>query len=79
MRTTAHHAGDRSEEWKAPRAPLVPNAATDRMPALADLGRVRIVVCLGDAFDDCQAEADTCTRCEHRLASGIPRGILPWP
>ena len=79
MRTTAGHAGDHPEDWAAPSAALVPNAATDRIPAPADLGRVRIVVCLADAFDDCQAEADTCMRCEHRLASGIPRGILPWP
>ena len=79
MRTAGDHAGDRPEDRVVPGAAQVRSAATDRIPAPADLGHVYMGLCLGDAFDDCQAEADTCTRCEHRLASGIPRGILPWP
>ena len=79
MRTMADHAGDRPEDGEAPGAALVPSAATGRIPTAPDLGRVQIVVCLGDAFDDCQAEADTCVRCAYRLAWGVPRGVPPWP
>ncbi|SRR5260221_5298615 len=43
MRTTADHAGDRPEDWKAPGAALVRSVATDRIPALADLDRVHIM------------------------------------
>jgi UDP-N-acetylmuramate--alanine ligase len=43
MRTTAVHADDRPEDWEAPGAALVRSAATDRIPALADLGRVGAV------------------------------------
>ena len=42
MRTTADHADDRPEDWEAPGAALVGSAATDRIPAPADLGRVHI-------------------------------------
>jgi len=44
MRTTADHAGDRPEDWEAPGAALVRSAATDRIPALADLGRLPLIV-----------------------------------
>jgi UDP-N-acetylmuramate--alanine ligase len=43
MRTTADHADDRPEDWEAPGAALVRSAATDRIPAPADLGRVHIM------------------------------------
>jgi hypothetical protein len=43
MRTTADHAGDRSEDSEAPGAALVRGAATDRTTAVADLGRVGAV------------------------------------
>ncbi|MDB5076608.1 MAG: UDP-N-acetylmuramate/alanine ligase [Chloroflexi bacterium] len=43
MRTTADHAADRPEDRKAPGAALVHSAATDRIPELADLGRVHIM------------------------------------
>jgi UDP-N-acetylmuramate--alanine ligase len=43
MRTTADHAGDRPEDWEAPGAALVRSAATDRIPAPADPGRVHIM------------------------------------
>ncbi len=44
MRTTADHAGDRPEVWEAP------GAATDRIPALADLGRVHIMGIAGSGM-----------------------------
>ena len=40
---TSDHAGDRPEDWAAPGAALVQSAATDEVPALADLGRVHIM------------------------------------
>jgi len=50
MRTTADHAGDRPEDWEAPGAALVRSAATDRIPALADLGRVHIMGIAGSGM-----------------------------
>jgi hypothetical protein len=47
MRTAADHAGDRQEDWEALGAALVRSAATDRIPALADLGRVHITGIVG--------------------------------
>jgi UDP-N-acetylmuramate--alanine ligase len=50
MRTTADHAGDRPEDWEAPGAALVRSAATDRIPALADLGRVHMMGIAGSGM-----------------------------
>ena len=50
MRTTADHAGDRPEDWEAPGAALVRSAATNRIPALADLGRVHIMGIAGSGM-----------------------------
>lgn len=50
MRTTVDHAGDRPEDWKAPGAELVRSAATDRVPTLADLGRVHIMGIAGSGM-----------------------------
>ena len=50
MRTTADHAGDRPEDWEAPGAALVRSAVTDRIPALADLGRVHIMGIAGSGM-----------------------------
>jgi hypothetical protein len=43
-------AGDRPEDWEAPGAALVRSAATDRIPALADLGRVHIMGLTGSGM-----------------------------
>lgn len=40
---TRDHEGDRPEDWSAPGAALVRSAASDTIPALADLGRVHIM------------------------------------
>jgi UDP-N-acetylmuramate--alanine ligase len=41
--TTRDYAGDRPDDWAAPGAALVRSAATDVVPALADLGRVHVM------------------------------------
>jgi UDP-N-acetylmuramate--alanine ligase len=51
MRTTADHAGDRPKDREAPGAALVRSAATDRIPALADLGRVHIMGIAGSGMN----------------------------
>ena len=50
MRTTADHAGGRPEDWEALGPALVRSAATDRIPALADLGRVHIIGIAGSGM-----------------------------
>src|SRR5258708_35306837 len=50
MRTTAAPPGARPEDWEAPGAALVRSAATGRIPALADLGRVHIVGITGSGM-----------------------------
>src|SRR5258708_39218844 len=50
MRTTADPAGARPEEWEAPGAALVRSAATGRIPALADLGRVHVMGIAGSGM-----------------------------
>src|ERR1700761_5914870 len=47
---TSDHAGDRPEDWAAPGAALVRSAATDVVPALADLGRVHIMGIAGSGM-----------------------------
>ena len=49
-RPTSDHAGDRPEDWEAPGAALVRSAATDVIPALADLGRVHIMGIAGSGM-----------------------------
>ncbi len=44
------HEGDRPEDWAAPGAALVRSAATDTIPALADLGRVHIMGIAGSGM-----------------------------
>ncbi len=44
------HAGDRPDDWAAPGAALVRSAATDVVPALADLGRVHIMGIAGSGM-----------------------------
>jgi UDP-N-acetylmuramate--alanine ligase len=51
MRTTADHVGDRPEDSEAPGAMLIRSAATDRIPALADLGRVHIIDIVGSGMN----------------------------
>jgi UDP-N-acetylmuramate--alanine ligase len=48
--TTKDHAADRPEDWAAPGAALVRSAATDVVPALADLGRVHIMGIAGSGM-----------------------------
>jgi UDP-N-acetylmuramate--alanine ligase len=48
--TTKDHAADRPEDWAAPGAALVQSAATDVVPALADLGRVHIMGIAGSGM-----------------------------
>src|SRR5258708_36752214 len=50
MRTTAAPPGARPEDWEAPGAALVRSAATGRIPALADLGRVHIMGIAGSGM-----------------------------
>jgi UDP-N-acetylmuramate--alanine ligase len=50
MRTTADHAADRPEDWEAPGAALVRSAATDWIPAPADLGRVHVMGIAGSGM-----------------------------
>lgn len=50
MRPTSDHAGDRPDDWAAPGAALVRSAATDTIPALADLGRVHIMGIAGSGM-----------------------------
>ena len=40
----------RPEDWEAPGAALVRSAATDRIPALADLGRMHIMGIAGSGM-----------------------------
>jgi UDP-N-acetylmuramate--alanine ligase len=49
-RPTADHVADRPEDWAAPGAALVRSAATDPVPALADLGRVHIMGIAGSGM-----------------------------
>jgi UDP-N-acetylmuramate--alanine ligase len=48
--TVKDHAADRPEDWTAPGAALVRSAATDVVPALADLGRVHIMGIAGSGM-----------------------------
>jgi UDP-N-acetylmuramate--alanine ligase len=50
MTTTDDHRDDRPEDWAAPGAALVRSAATDPVPALADLGRVHIMGIAGSGM-----------------------------
>src|SRR4030088_1942384 len=76
MRTTADHAGDRPEDWEAPGAALVRSAATDRIPALADLGRVHI---MGIAGSGMSALARILFDRGCRSAAARPGSRSPWP
>ena len=49
-RPTRDHAADRPDDWEAPGAALVRSAATDDIPALADLGRVHIMGIAGSGM-----------------------------
>ena len=49
-RPTRDHEGDRPEDWSAPGAALVRSAATDAIPALADLGRVHVMGIAGSGM-----------------------------
>ena len=49
-RPTADHAGGRPDDWAAPGAALVRSAATDVVPALAELGRVHIMGIAGSGM-----------------------------
>ena len=49
-RPTRDHEGDRPDDWAAPGAALVRSAATDVIPALADLGRVHIMGIAGSGM-----------------------------
>ena len=49
-RPTSDHAGDRPDDWAAPGAALVRSAATDQIPALADLGRVHVMGIAGSGM-----------------------------
>jgi len=49
-RPTSDHAADRPAGWQAPGAALVRSAATDEIPALADLGRVHIMGIAGSGM-----------------------------
>jgi UDP-N-acetylmuramate--alanine ligase len=44
------HTADRPEDWAAPGAALVRSAATDQVPALAELGRVHIMGIAGSGM-----------------------------
>ena len=72
MRTTADHAGDRPEDWEAPGAALVRSAATDRIPALADLGRVHIMGIAGSGMS-------ALARIDDLAAGGRAAGVRPGP
>jgi UDP-N-acetylmuramate--alanine ligase len=48
--TVKDHAEDRPEDWAAPGAALVRSAATDRVPPLAELGRVHIMGIAGSGM-----------------------------
>ncbi|HKC27597.1 MAG TPA: UDP-N-acetylmuramate--L-alanine ligase [Jatrophihabitans sp.] len=50
MKPVADHVADRPEDWAAPGAALVRSAATDVVPALADLGRVHIMGIAGSGM-----------------------------
>jgi UDP-N-acetylmuramate--alanine ligase len=50
MRPIRDHDGDRPEDWEAPGAALVRSAATDRVPSLAELGRVHIMGIAGSGM-----------------------------
>ncbi len=76
MRTTVDHAGDRPEDWEAPGAALVRSAATDRIPALADLGRVHI---MGIASSGMSALARILSDRGCRSAAARPGSRSPWP
>jgi UDP-N-acetylmuramate--alanine ligase len=49
-RPTKDHGEDRPQDWEAPGAALVRSAATDAIPALADLGRVHIMGIAGSGM-----------------------------
>jgi UDP-N-acetylmuramate--alanine ligase len=49
-RPTADASADRPQDWEAPGAALVRSAATDTIPALADLGRVHIMGIAGSGM-----------------------------
>ncbi|WP_375485200.1 UDP-N-acetylmuramate--L-alanine ligase [uncultured Jatrophihabitans sp.] len=49
-RPTRDHDGDRPDDWSAPGAALVRSAATDVIPALADLGRVHVMGIAGSGM-----------------------------
>jgi UDP-N-acetylmuramate--alanine ligase len=49
-RPTRDHDADRPDDWEAPGAALVRSAATDVIPALADLGRVHIMGIAGSGM-----------------------------
>jgi hypothetical protein len=76
MRTTAGHTGDRPEDGEAPGAVLVRGAATDRIPALADLGRVHI---MGIAGSGMSALARILFGPGCRAAAARPGSRSPWP
>jgi UDP-N-acetylmuramate--alanine ligase len=50
VRPTRDHVEDRPDDWAAPGAALVRSAATDTVPALADLGRVHIMGIAGSGM-----------------------------
>jgi UDP-N-acetylmuramate--alanine ligase len=50
MSPTRDHLGDRPHDWAAPGAALVRSAATDTVPALADLGRVHMMGIAGSGM-----------------------------
>jgi UDP-N-acetylmuramate--alanine ligase len=89
--TVVDHAGDRPENWAAPGAALVRSAATDVVPALAELGRVhimgiagagmsalaRILVARGVAVSGCEARESAALAALRAIGADVVIGHSP--
>jgi hypothetical protein len=79
---TADHAGDRLRSGKLRRAALVRSAVTDRIPALADLGRVHIIGIPGSGMSALRILFDRAvpvSGCEARESITVAGLRAVWP